>query len=158
MELKPFISKKRIVEVIAILFILLFVFASITKLRNMKNFQEQIGQSPMLSVFADEISWGVIGLELLATGLISFQNTRKLGLYLSFGLMAIFTTYILLVLNFSDNIPCSCGGVISSMGWYTHTVFNILFMGLAIVGLFLMKNNDDINQYKELRSQEKPKT
>ncbi|MCK7591279.1 hypothetical protein M0G43_11895 [Subsaxibacter sp. CAU 1640] len=155
--MKSFISKKKIVKAVSMLFILIFVYASITKLRNIKNFQFQIGQSAVLGVFAEWISFGVIGAELLTAGFLSFGHTQRVGLYLSCILMTLFTIYIILVLNFSKDIPCPCGGIISAMGWNTHVIFNISCIALAIIALFKKKEND-LNQNKELRRQEKPKT
>ncbi|MDQ2656909.1 MAG: hypothetical protein M3Y60_05770, partial [Bacteroidota bacterium] len=35
-------------------------------------------------------------------------------------------------------LPCSCGGVLNSLGWKAHLVFNIVFTLLSIVGIMLM--------------------
>ena len=54
-------TKKVIIESISMLFILLFVYASISKLLEFKDFQTQLGQSPLLGAFAIPISYNVIG-------------------------------------------------------------------------------------------------
>jgi hypothetical protein len=52
-----------------------------------------------------------------------------------------FTTYIFLILNFSDYIPCSCGGVLEKMGWTEHIVFNLIFIVIAAIGVFYLEMN-----------------
>ena len=108
------------------LFILLFVFASISKLLEFNDFQTQLGQSPLLGAFAIPISYSVIALELITSVLLAFEKTRKWGLYLAYMLMVMFTTYIVIILNFTSFTPCSCGGVLESLGWTEHLIFNIL--------------------------------
>lgn len=51
--------------------------------------------------------------------------------------MAMFTTYIFIILNFSTFVPCSCGGILEKMGWTEHLIFNISFLLLAVLGIFL---------------------
>ena len=83
-------------------------------------------------------AWLVPISELVLAILLLIRPFRLFALYGSLILMALFSAYIIVVLNYSDHIPCSCGGVISSMGWETHLVFNICWMGLALIGIVLM--------------------
>ncbi|WP_417558494.1 DoxX family protein [Mesoflavibacter zeaxanthinifaciens] len=130
-------QEKIILESISLLFILLFVYAGISKLLEFQDFQTQLGQSPLLAAFAIPVSYGVIGVELITSLLLVFENTRKWGLYLSFLLMVMFTTYIVIILNFTSFTPCSCGGVLEAMGWTEHVIFNIGFIALACISLVL---------------------
>lgn len=110
---------------ISYFFILLFVYASISKLIDFENFQVQIAQSPLLSAYAGFISWAVIAVELIISLMLSVKKWRLLGLYCSFGLMTAFTAYIYLILNYSDFVPCSCGGILEKLGWKEHLIFNV---------------------------------
>ncbi len=101
--------KNLIITVICYLYVLLFVYAAVSKLLDFENFQVQLGQSPLLSAYAGWVSWGVIITELVISLLLVLNKTRLLGLYLSFTLMVMFTTYIYIILNYSAFIPCSCG-------------------------------------------------
>lgn len=132
-----------IVIVISYLFILLFVYAAVSKLLDFEVFQVQIRQSPMLSAFAGLVSVGVIVIEFIASGLLIVHKTRLIGLYISFFLMVMFTTYIVIILNFSSYVPCSCGGVLEKMGWMEHLIFNICFAILTLVVLVLEKKQND---------------
>lgn len=121
---------------ISLIFILLFIYASASKMFDFENFQVQLAQSPLLSAYAGFISYAVIIIELVIVGVLCFNTTRLIGLYASFGLMVAFTVYIYLILNYSDFVPCSCGGILEKMGWTEHLIFNIgcvVIVGIAIV-------------------------
>ena len=126
-----------ILELICLSYVLLFVYAAVSKFRDFENFQIQIGQSPLLSAFASWIVWIVPLTELIIVVFLVLPKLRGIGLLASFSLMVMFTTYIYLILNYSSFVPCSCGGILEKMGWKEHLVFNLIFIVLAIAGSFL---------------------
>lgn len=124
-------------KIISFILILVFVYAATSKILDFEQFTIQLGQSPILSAFADFISIAVISLEIFLAILLMFVPTRSLGLLFSFGLMVMFTTYIFIILNYSDYIPCSCGGVIEKLSWNQHLVFNAGLIFLCALGFLL---------------------
>ncbi|WP_128124980.1 MauE/DoxX family redox-associated membrane protein [Chryseobacterium carnipullorum] len=128
---------------IAYFFILLFCYASISKIFDFENFQVQIGQSPLLSAYAGFVSYAVIIIELLIVLALIFTNTKRLGLYASLGIMVAFTVYIFLILNYSEFIPCSCGGILEKMGWIEHLIFNIVCILLAMVAIIILEKEKE---------------
>ena len=114
---------------------LLFTYAAVSKILDFQNFQIQLGQSPLLSAFADWVSYGVPIVELTITMLLLLPKWRLVGLYCSFLLMTMFTTYIFIILHFSSFIPCSCGGILEKLGWSEHLVFNTVFILLAFIAI-----------------------
>ncbi|WP_026038677.1 DoxX family protein [Myroides injenensis] len=128
--------KAKYVLIVSYFYILLFVYAAISKLITFEAFQVQLTQSPLLSAYANSIAYLVLGAELLFALLLCIKTTRLTGLYLSYGLMVAFTLYIYLILNYSDFIPCSCGGILEKMGWNEHLWFNIIVSLLALIALF----------------------
>lgn len=131
--------KSIILDIICLLFVLLFVYAAVSKFLDFENFQAQLGLSPLLSAFADYASVGVIILEILIALLIAIPKFRLIGLYSSFSLMVMFSTYIFIILNYSSFIPCSCGGILEKMDWKQHFIFNLVFVLLAVIGVALLK-------------------
>jgi uncharacterized membrane protein YphA (DoxX/SURF4 family) len=125
------------VEIISILFVFLFMYAATSKLIDVEKFKIQLGQSPLITKFSDLITWFIPALELMLSVLLIIPKYRLLALYGSFSLMTLFTAYIVFVLNFSDFIPCSCGGILEHMSWKTHIYFNLTFMLIAIAGIFI---------------------
>ncbi|MHA7831830.1 MAG: MauE/DoxX family redox-associated membrane protein [Flagellimonas sp.] len=127
------------VETISLLFVMLFVYAATSKLWDFQQFKVQLGQSPILTAYAGWLAWLVPLTEYLLVILLLQRSRRLSALYAAFGLMVMFTTYIILVLNFSDYIPCSCGGVLENLGWTEHIVFNLFFIALALIGIILLE-------------------
>lgn len=131
------------VQVTSYLYILLFVYTSISKLLDFDNFRVQLAQSPLLSAYAGLIAPLVILVELFIVLLLCLKGTRLIGLYGSFFLMIAFTVYIYLILNYSDFIPCSCGGIIEKLGWTEHLIFNTAFSILALVAIVLSEKRKE---------------
>ena len=131
-------KKDLIPEIICFLFILLFVYASLMKLRDVPQFVAQLQQSPLLLPFATWVAWVIPSFELIVVALLVVRRFRLIGLIASFSLMSMFTVYIIIILNFAEHVPCSCGGILSKMGWTQHLIFNIFFVLLALVGIYLI--------------------
>lgn len=117
----------------------MFVYAAISKLMDFEAFQVQLAQSPLLSAYANFISYAVIITELIIALLLCVIRLRLLGLYASFGIMIAFTVYIYLILNYSDFVPCSCGGILEKLGWTEHLFFNIGCILLAAIAILMLK-------------------
>jgi hypothetical protein len=124
-------KKKTIVENIT-----LFIYTGTNKLMDFDTFRNQVTRSPFLENLI-YIALAIPAGEILLSLLLIIKRTRLLGLYLSFLLMAIFTGYIWLMLNYAPDLPCSCGGIMKELSWQDHLIFNSAFTGLGIVGIIL---------------------
>jgi hypothetical protein len=122
-------------------FILLFVYASISKLLDFPEFRIQIGKSPMLTAYAPVVAVVIPPVEIGIAVMLAIRRLRLFGLYAAFSLMTVFTTYIYIILHFSDYIPCSCGGVLQNMTWQQHLAVNLIFVVLAIVDILIYPIN-----------------
>lgn len=142
-------TKSILLDCICYLYVVLFVYAAVSKLLDFENFQVQLGQSPLLSAFAGWVSWGVPIVELIIALLLVFPRFRLLGLYAAFSLMVMFTSYIIIILNFSPFVPCSCGGILEKMTWNQHLIFNIFFILLGLWAILLQ--SQEKNQGKSLK-------
>lgn len=130
--------KRFTVAIISYATALLFIYAATSKILDFENFQVQLGQSPMLSAFAIYVSYAVPLTEIIISVLLISTRGRMLGLILFYGLMAMFTSYIYIILNYSSFIPCSCGGLLEELSWNQHILFNIVFLLLSIVGIYAL--------------------
>jgi len=128
---------KLFTEIIIYSFFLLFLYAATSKLFDFHNFKIQLSKSPILTNFAVVLVWLVPAIEISTAIMLLFSRTLLIGLYFSFGLMTLFTAYIIAILKFTDSIPCSCGGILQSMSWNQHLVFNAVFIMLAFIGIIL---------------------
>jgi uncharacterized membrane protein YphA (DoxX/SURF4 family) len=125
------------VELICCLFILLFVYAGLSKLLGFRTFKFQLGRSPFITHISGFVAWIIPASELGLVALLAVKRTRLLGLFGAFFLMLLFTGYIFAMLHFSYYLPCSCGGVLAAMSWNQHLLFNIFFVVLALTGITL---------------------
>jgi uncharacterized membrane protein YphA (DoxX/SURF4 family) len=128
-------KKVNVLDVIVFLFVVLFVYAAASKLLEFDQFEAQIGKSPLITNYANWIAWLVPLIEIAISFALLIPRLQLVGLYASFCLMFMFTGYIFFILNFSPYVPCSCGGILSSMGWAEHLIFNIGFTLLSIAGI-----------------------
>lgn len=133
LDMKPI----RIIDVISFLLILLFVYTAASKLLDFGQFKAQMYNQTLPHEVASGLIWTLPGIEIIAAILLLFEQTRLAGLYLSNVLMILFTGYIALVLlGYFGRVPCSCGGVIKSLGWKNHLLINLFFLLLSILGIF----------------------
>lgn len=127
----------KISELIAALFVLLFLYTAIHKIMGAQTFTFQLRKSPFVTDMVPFVSISIPAGEVLISVLLIFKKTRLAGLFASLLLMTMFTAYIWLMLAYSYDLPCSCGGIISQMSWSQHLAFNIFFTLLAITGIYI---------------------
>lgn len=138
--------KRYFVKTVSILLALLFIYAAASKMLDFENFQVQLAQSPLLSAYAGVISYAILIVEFGVAIMLCLNSSRLIGLYASLGLMSAFTIYIYLILNYSDFIPCSCGGILEKLGWTEHLIFNIFFVIMAFAAIIYGERRDRPNQ------------
>lgn len=120
--------------------ILLFVYTGISKWIESNQFEYILSRSPFIGGLAAPLAITIPVAELLLAALLFFPRTRPQGLLLSSILMLSFSLYIAAMLLWSPHLPCSCGGVLNSIGWKTHLVFNIAVTLLASWGWYLSRS------------------
>lgn len=97
-------------------------------------------RSPLLGHYAILVAILVPTAELLVAALLLPDKTSKAGLIGSLVLMILFTLYVGYVLAFTTSRPCTCGGIIRQLSWPAHLVFNIAFLLLSVMGIYLQSN------------------
>lgn len=130
-------KRNEIVSLIAVALIILFSYTAFAKLIDMGEFERQLTKQELPYWSKAPLVWLIPAAELLLCVLLIIPATRLPGFYGSALLMALFTGYIgLVVVGYFDRTPCSCGGVLRSMGFKTHLVFNLFFLTLSILGIY----------------------
>lgn len=134
------LSKIRIysTKLIVFAYIFLFVYAALNKVIDFENFQVQLAQSPLLSYFAEIVSYLIPSIEFIIVLLYLIPRFQFAALLSSFCLMVMFSTYIFIMLHFSPFIPCSCGGILDKMSWNQHLIFNLIFVLLSVLAIIIM--------------------
>jgi hypothetical protein len=134
-------KRKLIVEVIAFLLMLLFLFASVSKWLAFKTFIGDINNQPFPNWLTPWITNLLPPIEVLIVLALMFEKTRTAGFYASLILMSAFSIYSAAVLlKFFNYIPCSCGGIIKNLTWRENLLLNLFFVAISIAGIVLRKN------------------
>ena len=130
------------VEIISILYVVVFAFTGLTKLMEGDRFFNNLNNSPILPDviwLPYIISWVVPTLEIAIALLIAIPKTRLKGFYGALGLMIAFTIYVTGIVFISPYTPCSCGGIIALLSWPQHLIFNGGLIILALVAIKSLK-------------------
>ncbi|WP_413670096.1 MauE/DoxX family redox-associated membrane protein [Mucilaginibacter sp. Mucisp86] len=120
-------------------FIILFLYAGLTKLLDYQNFETKLSRDPFISDFAGTVAWLVPCWEIATALWLAFATDKRPGIISSLILMSGFTVFVALVLGVAKQVPCTCGGLLERMNWTQHLVFNIIMVALAIIGLLLTR-------------------
>jgi cytochrome c oxidase subunit IV len=139
-------NKETAIKIICTLLVFLFAYAAISKLLDYSTFQVQLSQSPYITRFANVIASALPAVELIVAVSFAFSHLRLFAFYAALFLLSLFTAYLVAMLNFSYYIPCSCGGLLSSLSWKEHILFNIVFILLSLTGIHLSVN-EHVNKY-----------
>ncbi|MFY0255406.1 MauE/DoxX family redox-associated membrane protein [Chitinophaga sp. 30R24] len=146
--------KKIILELLISSIVILFVYTPTSKLLKVQEYILAMKAQPLLPWFQQFLIYAVPTSEYLVVILLAIPKYRKIGLNLSLVLLILFTGYISLIqLNYYGRIPCSCGGVIRSMNWYEHLIFNVFFIFINILSIWLNKQIhkvENVNQSYKL--------
>lgn len=129
-----------VLELIVAALLILWIYTGISKLYDFQNFKSQLEKSPFIANYSTLIAYTLPIGEVLLGLLLVLKFTRRIALFISFGLMLAFTGYIYIMLHFAYDLPCSCGGVISKMTWNQHLWFNIGYTLLALIGICIIHN------------------
>ena len=132
-------TKGIIVDIIIYLFVALFVYTAASKFSTMESFKIILSRSPLTGNYSTFIAWSAPIIESIIVLFLLIPSTKKIGLYASLFLMILFTSFLLYGILSGSTLPCHCGGVISSMSWQEHVLFNIGSIVLAIMAIVLTR-------------------
>lgn len=132
--------KTNLLRLITALLILLFIYTAAAKLSNISKFESELMNQAIPKVWVPVLLWLIPLSEILVVLLLCIKENKKAGLYGSVLLMSVFTGYMgLVLLNVFSRVPCSCGGVLKHMSFGVHFVFNLFFLLLSVIGIWLLK-------------------
>lgn len=133
-----------VIKITCVLLVVLFAYTGASKLLDRWSFELVLGASPLVGKQnAFFVSWLVPISELTIVLFLMIPSLRLLGLVASFLVLFLFSGYIAYLLLSGSVLPCSCGGVIASMGWKEHLVFNLAFWMLSGVSLYFQYDAKD---------------
>jgi putative oxidoreductase len=135
-------------SIVVLLLALLYIYTSASKILNYDKFvfQMRLAPVPLMKTLAPTLGWFMPIVEsILAIGLAAgfFYPIFKIkALYASVVLLIIFEIYIGIMLLSGSHLPCTCGGIISEMGWQQHLLFNAFFIISGTMSIRFMTQNE----------------
>ncbi|WP_084166078.1 MauE/DoxX family redox-associated membrane protein [Anditalea andensis] len=128
-------------EMVAMMVALMFSYTAISKLMDWEGTRNGLYNQVFPIWTADLLLYVLPAIELAAAAMLLIPYFRYWGLVISTWLMGSFSLYIGVVMTgMLGRIPCSCGGVIQSMSWSLHLLFNLFFLGISLSGYLLERN------------------
>ena len=151
--------RKIISEVFIYLIALLWLYTSVYKFLQIDNSITQLSESPLIAPFATWFGYGLPIVEFTLFIMLLIPKTRKYAQIGSVVLLALFTVYILVILNFyRADTPCTCGGIISKLSWKNHIYFDLTFLLMGIYVLVEPYVKSDKRSYSEVSMKHTLKT
>ncbi|WP_410479101.1 MauE/DoxX family redox-associated membrane protein [Pedobacter psychrodurus] len=127
-------------DLLSSVLILLFLYTTFSKLADFKGYANEMMAKPFAGWLKVLLIWSLPPIETAISVLLFFSRTRRTGFLISSLILIIFSIYIgLVLLGYFEKTPCSCGGVLKSMGFKAHLWFNIIFISLSSFGFYLSK-------------------
>ena len=127
--------KKLFIEGAALILAFVFAYTAIAKIYDWQSTRLVMYNQVIPDWSKDFLLYSIPLVELFVAFILLIPNWRKIGFLSSLILMLVFTGYVAWVwLGIADRVPCSCGGIISSLTWGQHLILNLGLTGLAIWG------------------------
>lgn len=124
----------------ACLMAILFVYTAVSKVYDWSNTRNALYNQGLPTWITESALYGLPLAEVLIAVALLIPGLRRAGFIGSTGLMLGFTGYVAWIwLGFTERIPCSCGGILRTLGWGEHLAFNLIFLGIAGYGWWVGK-------------------
>lgn len=139
-------STQIIPEVASLLLAVVFAYTAVSKVYDWYGTKMALTNQIFPNWISEILLYGLPLVEVAVAVMLLLPGTRRTALVLGILLMTAFTAYVATVMTgVFGRIPCSCGGVISSLSWGEHLVFNLAVLGIAIWGLWATKQKKKEN-------------
>ncbi|MFI5162354.1 MAG: MauE/DoxX family redox-associated membrane protein [Sphingobacteriales bacterium] len=140
-------TEKYVLATARFLLILLWVYAALSKLLSFSVFRTQMNMQPFYPFMRALLVYALPPVELAVAVFLVFESTVKKGLVGSLFLLALFTGYVgLAAAGFFVHRPCSCGGVLTHIGWKAHFWFNLAFFAINVSALWITRRKEVVTK------------
>lgn len=139
-------KKELIISIIKYLCLFLFIYTAYAKLADHDRFYKGLTRVHLVSGYAMVISYLVPVVEILISILLIIPNTVKIGLISFVATMIAFTIYIISAMIWEPKLPCHCGGAIEKLSWVQHIWFNLAFIILPLIALWLLNTSKSLKK------------
>jgi len=141
--------KNLLFEICRGLLILLFAYTATSKFLdyNLFVFQMMRAPVPIIKSIAPVLGWLMPTIEASLVLALLWPKTKIRAMIVSIFLLVVFEIYILAMVLSGLSLPCTCGGIISSMSWMQHLIFNGV---LILIGIVALRFQEKKNHYNTL--------
>ncbi|MEU1330739.1 MauE/DoxX family redox-associated membrane protein [Streptomyces sp. NPDC005865] len=112
----------------------MFVFSSVTKLRDIEALAEHIGSTVSLPLRSSAVAWSVVVAE--AAAVLGLVLSDRVGFLVAAAVLIGFTGYLAHVMRSGRAVSCGCTGSSGADVSGIHLVRNGIALALAAGGLF----------------------
>lgn len=129
------------IDICIAMIVLLFAYTAVSKLLDYQRFvfQMRLAPLPLMRTIAPVLGIVMPVIELMIVLGLLFKLFRLKALYATVALLAAFEVYITGMMLTGRHLPCTCGGIISEMGWGQHLLFNAVFIAIALWPIFKIR-------------------
>jgi hypothetical protein len=135
---------------ITVFFALLFLYTGLIKLMEIQTFRQQLSASPFLGPLSSIVTWILPIGEILLSIALLIPKWRLKGLYATFVVMAIFTSYVCVISLSGNKASCNCGGIIEDLTMKQHILFNSSCLILSAIGILIVRRQQPTVQFQWL--------
>jgi hypothetical protein len=150
MKTNPIVAGNLFVLSARIILLLLFAYTATSKLieHGLFVFQMRLAPLPYMINLAPILGWLIPTIEAILAAALYTQRYYIKALYGSGILLCLFEAYIVAMMLSGSHLPCSCGGIISTLSWKAHLVINALLVLLTIIALRMQSMITDQSDVK----------
>ncbi|HEX6916330.1 MAG TPA: MauE/DoxX family redox-associated membrane protein [Chitinophagaceae bacterium] len=122
-------------SLITSIMVFVYTYTALSKLLHVKTNVSVLHELPLLNYFAPFLAFFIPLAELSLVILLLVPARNKQALYLSLGMLAVFTIYLITALIAGFHLPCTCGGVLEKLSWRQHVLFNLFLIAFNVVAI-----------------------
>ena len=129
---------KTVIELIASVLILLFMYAAVSQVVFHNTYYTQLNRSLINGLFAGIITWLIPVVHILLAWLLWRPSTKLAGFICSLGVVSLYTIYLFIMLPLGSKAACQCGELWQKASLEINILFNLAVILLTAVGIILM--------------------
>jgi hypothetical protein len=128
---------RTVIEVIASLLIVLFLYAATTQVVSHPTFQSQINRSLSNAALSGIIAWLIPAIQLTMVFLLWRPATRLAAFSCSLAIVSCYTVYLVMMLPGAYNSFCNCGELWRQARLEINILVNVAIIFLAATAIIL---------------------
>lgn len=126
-------------EAVSLILAFVFAYTAIAKVYDWNATKLAMYNQVIPDWSKDLLLYGIPMMEVVVALMLFIPRWRYRGFLVSLMLMLAFTGYVAWIwFGLAGRVPCSCGGIISSLTWGEHLVLNLGLTGLSVWGVGCM--------------------